>query len=631
MTPAVTARQRVGLVATLVILLVYGGLALGVDPVQARRTPVNPSAPPGFQSDEATYYLMGQSLAHDGDLAYRAEDIQRTLQEFPQGPVGMFLKRGVDITGVAETDQQRLFFGKSFIYPLVCAPFVWLFGTNGFYLVNTGLLALAFLCSYLFLSARSGIVVSVLLAGAFVFATVLPVYWSWITPELFNCAVGLTAFFFWLYKEVAPQASSARTAWLRRPASDLTSAFLIGILTFSKPTNALLAVPVVLWLAWKRRWTQAFGVCVVWTAVTAALFGVNIAVTGDWNFQGGLDRRTCSHVDRPFPFAEPGVGFEVCDERSTDVVQTNVYFDPEVFWQNLGANLKYFVVGRNSGAVAYFFPCVFCALLMLVAGRRRESWQWLVLGSVIVQALVFIITQPYSFYGGGGSVGNRYFMGGYGLAVFLFPPVQSVLLAVVPWIVGGIFMAPLILSPFDTSIRPMDHTKQGALRILPVELTNMNDLPLMTEPGLHVYWYGDDGVHQGFQIYRLDDNSFLQEADKLSFWTRADSRAEMLIKAVGPVSRMQFRISAGAVPTHARIEINGEGTEVNLGVNETTIVQLALPEGFKYKKDRVVPAYVWRLNITSGPGFVPAEVEPGSTDTRPLAVRVLPLIVDPAR
>ncbi|MEO6222114.1 MAG: hypothetical protein ABIP90_02615 [Vicinamibacterales bacterium] len=640
-----TGRRRAGLLATLLVFAIYGGLAFFVDPVEARRTAVNPAAVPGFQGDEATYYMMGRSLALDGDLEYRREDLERTRREFVPGPNGVFLKRGVDVTGVRlisrppfiefpgvrDRDQSRLYYGKSFIYPLVAAPAVKIFGTRGFYVTNALLLALAFLCSYLFLSARSGITVSLLLSGAFVFATVVPVYFAWIAPELFNFSLGLCAYFCWLYKEVSPAASSRLTRWLRGPASDLVAAIIIGALTFSKVSNALLVGPVVIWLAWKRQWRQAIGVGLAWAVAAVALFGANVAITGEWNYQGGDsrfggDRQTCyEDGDHTFPFSGEGIGLEACEDRGRTQIQQDVLFDRQVMWSNLRANLAYFVVGRNSGVAAYFFPAVLSMALMLLVRRGRQRWQWLVLGSVVAQALLFIISQPYTYFGSGGSVGNRYFMGAYGMAIFLFPPVRSIAIAVLPWIVGGLFMAPLVLSPFDTSIRPGDHAKKGPLRVLPVELTNVNDLPINTEGSIIKYWYGEDGIHPGFQIYRLDDNSYLQEADRLSFWTRGNSRAQMLIKADRPFERMQFRLSADRQPTTVALRVNGRRALVALEASQTLLVQLALGPGFPYKKDRTEPAYVWVLTIDTGAGFTPADT--GSHDTRYLGARVLPLIV----
>jgi len=74
-----------GLVVAAVVLAVYGGLGLTVD---------FPKAAIGIQSDEATYYMMGHSLAADGDLTYRRDDLVRVWHEFPSGPTGVFLKKG---------------------------------------------------------------------------------------------------------------------------------------------------------------------------------------------------------------------------------------------------------------------------------------------------------------------------------------------------------------------------------------------------------------------------------------------------------------------------------------------------------------------------------------------------------
>ena len=65
------ARRRVGVWATAVVFAIYGGLALFLD---------FPSAAEGFHADESTYFLMGHSLARDGDLEYRAEDLARGRQ-----------------------------------------------------------------------------------------------------------------------------------------------------------------------------------------------------------------------------------------------------------------------------------------------------------------------------------------------------------------------------------------------------------------------------------------------------------------------------------------------------------------------------------------------------------------------
>ncbi len=594
-----------------------------MDPVGVRRTPADPTATPGFQSDEATYYLMGHSLARDFDLEYRHEDIERTRREFPGGPSGVFLKRGITRDGQPDSDQSRLFYGKSFAYPLFAAPFVAVLGTKGFYVVNSLLLALGFVCAYVFISARSSVSVSVVLAAGFLIPTVVPVYWAWIAPELFNFALGVVAYFCWLYKFVAPPSPSSRTAWLRGPASDVVAAVIVGILTFSKLTNALLGVPMGLWWLWKGEWRRAAAVAAGFVLAAGLGFGANRAISGEWNYQGGFDRRTCHDA---FPLETPGAGLEVCAPRETSKALTNVWFDPQMFSSNLRANLGYFVIGRYGGVVAYFFPFVFALAAFLTAGKGRQPWQWFVLAGIAAQVMVFLITLPYTFMGGGGSVGNRYFMGVYGVAVFLIPPVRSLAASLVPWLVGGVFMSPLVLSPFDTSMRPGDRAFSGPLRLLPVELTNYNDLPVATERDLMVRGFGAKPGHPGFQLMYLDKNSWLREKDGVTFWTRGRSRAELLVRTNLPERRLQLTLTAGDLAVIVDMELDGRRARVSLGPNQAAIVQFAPDRGFPFKNVEDQVSYIWRLNITTDTGFTPAE-STGSPDTRFLGVRVLPLII----
>jgi hypothetical protein len=621
--------RRLGLLATLVVVAIYGGLALSVD----FRT-----AAGGFQSDEATYHLMAHSLVEDGDLEYRREDLVRAFREFPSGPSGIFLKKGVDVQGVRlvatppflafpgtpDPDPTRLYFGKSFVYPLAAAPFVRLFGTNGFLVVNALLLAAAFLAVYTFTAVRCGALAGLLWASAFAFASVVPVYAIWIAPELFNWALAVLAYFLWLYKLAAPPGSVAVHSRLARPWTDPAAAAIVGVLTFSKVTNVLLLVPMLAWWLYRRAWSRAAVSVSAWALATALGFGANIASSGEWNYQGG-DRATCYDT---YPFQQRDRGLDVCAERARNEALFSIMFDREVFWTNLRGNLGYFFVGRYSGLVPYYFPAVFAMVALLAAPRSRPLWQWLALAGVVIQILLFVVTQPYSYFGGGGTVGNRYFSAAYGICPFLLPAMTSLRVLSLPWLVGGLFTAQLVLSPFQASIRPADHGKGGLFRRLPVELTNLNALPIMTEAARVRIWYGDSGAGDpGFQIYYLDDNSYLQEADKLSFWTRGESSAQFAIKTDRRYSRLRVTLSAGAVGTTVHVRLNGQTSEVRLSAGQSSVLQLPLGEGFPYKADRETPAYVWVMEVSSTNGFVPA-VAHNSHDRRFLGVRVMPIIVE---
>ncbi|HYN08553.1 MAG TPA: glycosyltransferase family 87 protein [Vicinamibacterales bacterium] len=585
-------------------------------------------------SDEATYYLMAHSLASDGDLAYRREDLLRMLREFRSGPRGVFLKKGKTIDGRDDPDTNRLFFGKSFIYPLFAWPFVRVLGTTGFVVFNLVLLALAFGSAYQFLAARSGTVASLLLAFSFIFATAVPVYVVWMMPELFNFTLGVVAYFFWLFKEVSPPAGSTRKSWLRRPASDMAAVVLFGLAAFSKLTNVVMAGPMLAWLLWRGQWKRAVAAGATVGLVTAALFAVNVAVSGEWNYQGGT-RATC-YGD--YPFQQPGQGFEVCASRGRDETLTNVLFDPEVFWTNLIANLQYFVIGRNSGLVPYFFPLVFGTIAFLLARSQRAPWQWFVLAGIVAHIGVQLILWPYTYYGSGGSVANRYFMGAYGASVFLFPPIHSLIASAIPVLIGGVFVAKMVLDPFYTSARPGRYSMTGLQRQLPVELTQTNDLPITTEHHRVRLEYGGNGVGdiEMFQVYYLDDNSYLREADRKTFWTRGESFAEFLIKTDRPCRRFQVVLSAGPVATTSTVTVSrsggwaaaveGRSQTVRVEPGSSQQLSFSLPPGFPYKKDRDKPAMVWVVSISSSSGFTPAPSP--ANDTRYLGVLVKPMVFE---
>ena len=630
-TVTATAPRRTlapGLLLVGVILAVYGGLALSVD---FPRTAI------GIHSDEATYYMMGYSFVKDGDVTYRREDLLRVWREFPTGPSGLFLKRGEDILDAGlmlrppffwtrtqpDADTSRYFYAKSFIYPLFASPFVAVLGTNGFLVFHAILLALVAWCSYLFLHARMPAAVAAVLTGAFIFVTVVPVYFVWIAPELFNFALGLLAYFCWLYKEVAAAPQGIRRArWLFTSSSDLIAAALVGIMTFSKITNALLFVPIALWLVWRREWMRAAVASVAFGVVAGGLFGVNMAISGGWNYQGG-DRKTFA---AEFPLQTPTSGWDIVENRhGRDEALTDIIFDPAVFWTNLFNNIKWFFVGRYAGLIAYFFPAVFALLAYFAALRRRPRWQHFVLLGAVAQILVFIISTPYTWNGGGGSVGNRYFMSAYGLFVFLIPPVTRVSVALIPWLIGGIFMAPLVLNPFVASFRPGDNAKSGPLRLLPVELTTVYDWPINTDRARVSVWFGDEpkGSSPGFQIYFFDNNAHPPEVDK-SFWVKGESRAEFLIKTDRPMKRLILTVMAGPVATDVRMTLAGRSQEVSLQPGESRQVMFAMGDGFPYQGKWPV----WVASVSSSGGFTPIFFDAASTDTRYLGVRVRPTLAE---
>lgn len=605
---------RPGLLAAALVLALFGGVALSIDV---------PEATFGFHSDEATYYLIGHSIAQDGDLEYRREDLLRALEEYPSGPSGVFLKKGQTIDGQPDPDSTRLYYGKSFVYPLFASPFIKVFGTNGFLFFNALLIAAALLAAYAFLNARSSPAASLTFALAFVGATVVPAYAFWIAPEVFNFALGTLAYFCWLYKEVAP---GGRTRWLRDARSDYAAAAIIGILTFSKVTNAAMFVPMLLWLLWKRQWLRALVASAIFAVVTFAFFGANVATSGDWNYQGGqIGNETTRNTFYPkpggqpgYPFEAPGAGFEVGQEKARNESLTEIIFDPNVFLTNLTWNTFYNFFGRHAGIVPYFFPAALGIAMFLWRPRARPVWQWLVLLSCAMQIGGIMVAQPYTWNGSGGSIGNRYFMSAYGMFVFLLPPLASAAAGAWAWAIGMLFAGKIVLNPFYYSYNPDQHSWSGPLRLLPVERTLVNDLPMNTDIRRVRILFGQD---PRFQLYYVDDNAFFREPDD-AFWVRGDSRADLIMKLPDPVRTLQIGLQAGPMPVKGSVRLGWRSQDYDLQPGATTVLSFDTGDGFPYLGTRV-----WNLSVSAEGGFLPAQFEPGSTDNRFLGVKVKPVLV----
>ena len=87
---------------------------------------------------KSVYYTMAYSFAEDGDMVFQQNDLIRVYREFAAGPQGIVLK--------INEEQNTIVFAKAFLYSMAAAPFVKLFGTNGFFIFHGVLLWLNLLC-----------------------------------------------------------------------------------------------------------------------------------------------------------------------------------------------------------------------------------------------------------------------------------------------------------------------------------------------------------------------------------------------------------------------------------------------------------------------------------------------------
>jgi len=583
-------------VARLLLGLVVAGLTAGAFFVRI----------PHFWADGATYHAMAWSLAEDGDLRYDydARDIFRIRREIPSGPQGIFLKRasgglrlrGPDGSfGLGRVSDPQIYYAKAFLYPLVAAPFVKLLGTRGLFLINALSLALALVLGYSELRRRAGPALSLALALALILGTVAPLYLLWPQPELFN--LGLVA--------------AGLVAWRRsRP---LLSAVLLGLATYSKPYNLFLALPLglePLLVREGRPFLRGLGESVrrglVLAATTAALFGLNKAITGELNYQGG-ERKTFYGV---FPYETHGVTFGNSGEwMTTDRLgplvegkdeaalsrRTGPLRPAEEIRRSFIRNLGYFWIGRFGGAFPYFPGAVLALIVFMfpMFPGPRETAGWLALAALVVSFLFYIWMIPDNWYGGGGAVGNRYFLNLLPLSLFLVPRGRELLVAAGGILAGALFLHGIWRHPLQHSLRPGDHAMRLPFRVLPPELTMLNDLSVFTEAWRkkrpfgdtegdpHRHWPADP---TSYYLYFLDNGSYGKEDSREGegFWLRGGKGGEVVLRALEPIRRLSLHLSGGPDGDLVSVSMGGRAQTLSVGPGEEEMMTFEPGRGFPY-------------------------------------------------
>jgi hypothetical protein len=554
---------------------------------------------PEFWGDAATYHSMAWSLAEDGDLEYEARDVFRVRREYPSGPQGLFLKRasgGYTLDGglhrVPASDP-RIYFAKAFLHPLLAAPFVWAMGSRGLLVLNALALALVLALGYRELRRTASPTRALVAAVALVLATIAPVYLVWPTPELVTVAFVM----------------GGLCAW--RSGRPMLAAVLLGIATFAKPYNLWLAIPLGVepLLALRPFWkglAESVRRGVVMAVTVIALFGVNKAITGELNYQGG-ERKT---FYGRFPFEMDGE--RAITFGNSGIWMTTDHLGPLVEGQDealvtgrtgparpageIGAslrrNLYYFWVGRFGGAIAYYFPVVLAAALFLLMGPRPRDG-WLAVAALAASFLFYIWQIPDNWYGGGGTLGNRYFLNLVPLAIFFLPPGREIAVAVAGLAVSATFLWPMWTAPIHHALHPGDHATVQPFKSLPPELTMLNDLAVFTElwrkkqaygdteGDPHLHWPADP---KAYYLYFSDNGTYGREAlaGVEGFWLRGGQPGEVILRALEPVKKVTVRVVAGPAGDDVSIGIGVDTQRFQLAPGQAGEAAFEVGPGFPY-------------------------------------------------
>jgi len=492
-----------------------------------------PGLPMTFKADEPAYYLMAQSLAHDQDLRCDLEDLGRLFDEYPY--LATF-----NLILMTDDGWQTTYFGKPYIYSLLAAPLVLLFGANGMVALNMLLLMAMIWMGTAYLGRFNSVPLAALFSAGFFLVSTAFAYVFWLHPELFNMAGVMGCLYFGLHRVDPPEFVRGRFAglrrWLARPgARAALAATSLALATYNKPVLAAVALgPVVSW-AVSRQWRNILIFAATGLVVLALVCGVSVALTGHPSAYLGVERMGVPVFD-PSQMPVQPVHRPATAENQTTNSWSWIARIPDINASELRLNLGYFLWGRHTGLLPYL-PFSVLSLLLFFLHRGKTVVRWSILASLVVVAAFFLIWIPFNWHGGGGFVGNRYFVNVYPAFLFLVTAIKPAWLTGVTYAAGGLLLGPIFFTPFGAPVvEPtlQAHVRNAPLRWFPLELTFRRKLPGYSGTVVSGLWI--QGRKDVFKA--KEDGLWIHGATPVELWVYSSEKLEggftLWVKSLAP-------------------------------------------------------------------------------------------------
>jgi hypothetical protein len=453
-----------------------------------------------FFGDGATYYLMAQSIARDGDLRWTKKDYDRCFQDWQRPPEGVIL--------MTPDGGRDVFYGKPYVFSLLAAPFYRLLGLRGFLFLNTLLFLAVATLAFHYLDRRGKSREAFLTVFTFFFLSLPFAYVTWLQPEVFDVLLLFLGYYLWI--EGVDPGDEWRSGLFRIPGwfRDLMIGLLFACAGFSRYASLILFLPVIVYAVWRKRWGSLLRTVSYALAVFVLFHLVLYSHTGIVS-PYYADRRAFTETKNGFPLVDEGQDFwnpktvpflkeDIQAPAKNHPVAALLYHARKKLGLTRGFgqwgvlpvphdarpvlyDCVFFFVGRYTGVLWYFFPALLCFVEFLRADKERKRVLLLIFSGLNV--LFFLVFLRWNYCGGAGFVGNRYFLGTYAVLFFLLLKPLSLRALVPAWLFAGIFLSQILLSPFGIPTADPDeqsHVQNHPFPSLPFE-TTLGKIP-GTEP-----------------------------------------------------------------------------------------------------------------------------------------------------
>ncbi len=561
--------------------VVFTFLALGLFLVLFPLTLGKPGLPAGLKSDEPAYYLMALSLAYDRDLRLEVKDVDRAFREFPFHKVD-------NLIVMTDDGWRSVYFGKPYLYSLFAAPWARLAGANGLTAFNMLMLLAMVAMGGVYLSRFNPPWLALLFSAGFFLLSNAFSYVFWLHPEVFNMFGVAACLFFGLHS----REGEAEPALWRLALSGAA----LSLAVYNKPMLALLGAPLV--LAWLLR--RRFRAALVWLAGAAVSLGLAaglaLALTGHPTSYLGVRRQgvvLCQAGQMPIAPVVVPPGGAPPPVRGTGGAWTWIFQAPEIGPAELAENFGYFLWGRHTGLFLYA-PFTLLSLALFALFGWRDARRWGLLASLLAIALFFLLFIPDNWQGGGGFIGNRYFVNAVPAFLFLVTRIAPAALVLLGYAVGGLLLGPILFTPFGAGgPEPtlQSHVRNRPFRYFPLELG------LREVPGYDKAEIGD------FTLSGRRD-VFLPRGER--FWARGASFVELWLASPRKLSTLRFEVRSYAPGNRVRVATAREERQLDFGevdeAGSATGLSLAVGEPDRVRHLPRGILYLYRLEVEPADG-----------------------------
>jgi hypothetical protein len=359
-----------------------------------------PAAVHDFRSDrpygdQTAHVQLALSIAYDSHtLNFDRFDAQRWRElGWAQAPVPMalFFQRYKD--GWAAS--------KPYGFPLAMAPFVAALGPRGIDVGNAALLVLLVVISFLLVLRRFDVGTSALLVGAFYFASLIYMYAYPAMTELFEALLALLAFggAYMFHR-------SGKVPWVF--ATFAVMAF--GVV--EKAAFLVLCAPLAALMLWELRERRKVLVAALVFGVVAV--GVSVAPYLKYSDANSFtpyageryQLRTVPTAREPWIGGKPGTDYYPVAVTEGNVLDNLVSGKVSDRFQSAAT----YFVGRYTGVLITVPLALLLLVALLVTLPKANRWGVAALLGVLFYIAFYVLVFPKNYYGGGQSLGDRYFI-----------------------------------------------------------------------------------------------------------------------------------------------------------------------------------------------------------------------------